>query len=42
MSEKVEVFKKVKVEHNKQTGTLCIDDYDTDGQLAIFYVMEED
>lgn len=42
MSKKVEVFKKVKVEYNKQTGALYIDDYDTDEQLAIFYVYEED
>ena len=42
MSNHVEVFKKVKVEYDKETGYLYIDDYDTDEQLAIFCVIEED
>lgn len=42
MSNHLEVFKKAKVEYDKQTGTLYIDDYDTGEQLAVFYVYEED
>lgn len=42
MSNHIEVFKKVKVEYDKGTGYLYIDDYDTDEQLAVFYVREED
>ena len=42
MSNRLEVFEKVKVKYDKKTGALFIDDYDTDEQLAIFYVYEED
>lgn len=42
MSERLEVFKKVKVEYDKQRGVLYIDDYDAGEQLAVFYVYEED
>lgn len=42
MSNHLEVFKKVRVEYNKQTGVLYIDDYDAGEQLAVFYVHEED
>lgn len=42
MSSFVDRFEKVRVEYNKQTGVLYIDDYDTNEQLAIFYVYEED
>lgn len=38
----VETFNKVRVTYHKVTGLLCVDDYDTDEQLAIFYVTEED
>ncbi len=37
-----EIFNKVKVTYHKATGLLCIDDYDTNEQLAVFYVTEED
>ena len=42
MSKHLEIFNKVKVEYDIETGVLCIVDYDTDEQLAIFYVYEED
>lgn len=38
----METFNKVKVTYNKATGFLSIEDYDTDEQLAFFYVHEED
>lgn len=37
-----EIFNKVRVEYDKETGILWIDDYDTNEQLAVFYVTEED
>ena len=42
MSNHIEVFKKSKVTYDKETGHLYIDDYDTDEQLAIFCVIDED
>lgn len=42
MSKHLEVFEKVRVEYDKKTRFLYIDDYDTGEQLAIFYVDEED
>ena len=37
-----ETFHNVTVDYVKDTGTLYIDDAETDEQLAIFYVIEED
>ena len=34
-------FTKVNVDYVEETGTLYVDDYDTDEQLAVFYVSEE-
>ena len=42
MSKHTEVFDKVKVTYDKNTQYLYIDDYDTDEQLAIFCVIDED
>lgn len=42
MVKHAEVFNKVKVTYDKETGYLYIDDYDTDEQLAIFCVIDED
>lgn len=42
MSSHEEIFKNVKVTYNKETGVLFIDDMESDEQLAVFYVMEED
>ena len=38
----LETFEKVSVRYDHATGYLYIDDYDTDEQLAVFYVREED
>ena len=42
MNKHLEVFKKVRVEYDKQRGVLYIDDYDAGEQLAVFYVYEDD
>lgn len=42
MSEHEETFKNVVVRYNKTTGYLYIDDEETDEQLAVFYVQEEE
>ena len=42
MSKHTEVFEKVKVIYDKETQYLYIDDYDTNKQLAIFCVIDED
>lgn len=42
MSEHIEIFKNVNVEYDKGASVLYINDYETDEQLAIFYVDEED
>lgn len=42
MSEHIEKFKNVSVEYDKATGYLYIDDEESDEQLAVFCVIEED
>lgn len=42
VSNHIERFKNVVVTYDKETGYLYIDDEETDEQLAIFYVQEED
>lgn len=42
MSKHLEKFENVTVEYDKITGYLYINDSETDEQLAIFYVNEED
>lgn len=42
VSNRIEIFKNVVVTYDKITGYLYIDDEETDEQLAIFYVQEED
>ena len=42
MSGHIEKFTKVNVSYDKKTGYLCIDDWETDEQLAVFYVQEEE
>lgn len=42
MSKHEEIFKNVKATYDKNTGVLYIDDMESDEQLAIFYVQEEE
>lgn len=42
VSNRVERFENVVVTYDKTTGYLYIDDEETDEQLAIFYVQEEE
>ena len=42
VSNHIERFKNVVVTYDKITGYLYIDDEKTDGQLAIFYVQEQE
>lgn len=42
LSNHLEIFKKAKVEHDKETHYLYIYDYDTGKQLGIFCVIDED
>ena len=42
VSNRIERFKNVVVTYDKITGCLYIDDKETDEQLAIFYVQEEE
>ena len=42
MKKHLEVFKKVRVEYDKQREVLWIVDYDAGEQLAVFYVYEEE
>lgn len=42
VSNRMERFKNVVVTYDKTTGYLYIDDEETDEQLAIFYVQEEE
>lgn len=42
MRKHIEKFENVTVEYNKSTGYLYINDVETDEQLAVFCVIEED
>ena len=42
VSNRIERFKNVVVSYDKITGYLYIDDEETDEQLAVFYVQEEE